>query len=301
MNKDEEFTNQIIPGLNDFLDSYVVNDEELNPEAERYINSQYLATGGMKTIYQVEDQKTGRQLAKAVLNSDATQDIKEYFLREAKLTACLSHPNIVNIHDLGEDENGPWFTMELLKGHSLNLNLKNRPMIERLDIFLKVCDAISYAHSQDIIHLDIKPDNIQIGEFGEVTVCDWGLAKKLAEDESDIKADFFNGHTLHGEIKGTPGFMAPEQIKNDDKTTQTDIFALGALLYFLTEEVLPFKGNDLTDALDKTMKGKVIFAKTPMALQAVISKALSVNPHDRYASVSKLRSEIENYISCFAT
>lgn len=301
MNEKEQFLNEMKPGLLELINSEDEFVEDLLSETERYINSQYLSTGGMKTIYKVEDRKTGRELAKAVLNEGVSQDIKDYFLREAKLTAILSHPNIVSIHDLGEDENGPWFTMELLKGNSLELNLESRPVIERLDIFLKVCDAVSYAHSQNIIHLDIKPENIQIGEFGEVTLCDWGLAKKVAEDDTDFEVHLINGHTLHGEIKGTPGFMAPEQISNEDKTSRTDIFALGSLLYFLTEEKVPFKGKDLEDTLIKTAKGEFTFYKTPMALQAVISKALNVAPDDRYSNVIKLKSEIENYLSGFAT
>ena len=300
MNSNEEYISSLKSGLNDFLNS---GDEVHDPEmgSDRYINSQYLATGGMKTIYEVDDLKTGRKLAKAVLNENAPPHVREFFLSEAILTASLSHPNIVSIHDLGEDENGPWFTMELLKGNSLNLNLKNRSMIERLDIFLKICDAVSYAHSQNIIHLDIKPENILIGEFGEVTLCDWGLAKKLSDAENDYKIDLSIGMTLHGEIKGTPGFMAPEQINCEDKTTKTDIFALGSLLYYLSEGEAPFKGESLKEILTNTNQANLQFKNTPLALQAVIIKAVEPELSERYTSVLKLKSEIENYISGFAT
>lgn len=300
MNSNEEFLQSMKGGIRIFCNDNTPGEpEEL--EEHRYSVLEMFATGGMKDIYIVRDNVTGRLLAKAVIKAEASQEIKDSFLSEAKLTASLAHPNIVSVYDLGEDEDGPWFTMEFLKGKNLREAIEEKTLSERLDILLKVCDALSYAHANDIIHRDIKPDNIQVGDFGEVTLCDWGLAKKVSQKDDDYELDLINNQTLHGVIKGTPGFMAPEQILGEEVTFQTDIFALGGLLYFITENEAPFKEETLEDSLKSTVKGKISFSHTPIALKAVIQKALNVNTKKRYNSVSDMKAEIENYINGFAT
>ncbi|MCM8531607.1 MAG: serine/threonine protein kinase, partial [Lentisphaeraceae bacterium] len=188
-----------------------------------------IARGGMKIVYKAFDSKTNRNiaLAKLQVNKDKTQF--EAFIREARLTAKLEHPNIINVYDVGLDEKeNPYFTMELKSGDNLQDILSKLsagdktyiecyPLEDLLQIFVKVCDAISYAHAQKIIHLDLKPDNVQVGAYGEVVVCDWGICK-IYDKEFDTEefnniefdSDLMNSVTLHGDIKGTPGFMAPE-------------------------------------------------------------------------------------------
>ena len=225
MNKFESYFANMKNGINEFIKA--PKEAEINnylSQNERYENLGSLASGGMKKIVKVKDLNTGKILAKAILNDESSQ-AKELFLRETDIMSELSHPNIVNLHDLGEDDHGPWFTMELLNGRNLADIDETKPLIELLDIYLKVCDAIIYAHSKNIIHLDIKPENIIVGEFGEVCLCDWGVAKIIgSEDTLGYEKYFSNDQTLHGEIKGTPGFMAPEQIMGKEK--------LGKLIFF---------------------------------------------------------------------
>jgi len=224
MDKDIELMYQ----FNDFCEESEKSlDEQEPPERpvcdslsevdDRYSGFTEIARGGMKRIYKVFDSKINRYVAYAKLHPNSPRELHDPFVREARLTALLEHPNIISVHDIGiTDEDTPYFTMELKPGQSLaklvSENMKeerggmNKPedkalsqdkssdfifhtssfrnsVNQLLEMFLKVCDAISYAHSKNVIHLDLKPDNVQIGEFGEVIVCDWGLGKIIGDKD----------------------------------------------------------------------------------------------------------------------
>lgn len=292
---------------------------ELNTLSERYIDPVVIASGGMKMVSRVFDIKTGRHIAMAELRANAPKDLYEPFLREARLTALLEHPNIITVRDVGLLPDGrPFFTMDLKRGHSLSTYLKKRrsSRTQLLEIFVKLCDAISYAHSKTVLHLDLKPQNIQVGEFGEVFICDWGLSKIIDKranedeefDEISFNPDLLNNMTLFGELKGTPGYMAPEQFKDHGiKSYQTDIYALGCLLYTLLTEEPPFRGS-VQDIQEKTRKGQIVSPATAFpskeihsGLDAVVMKAMALKPSDRYESVTTLRDDVVNYLSGFST
>jgi serine/threonine protein kinase len=169
----------------------------------RYCDFKYVDEGGIKIIQSCKDLKTGREVAMARLKNDASDQQKEAFLKEARITATLQHPNIIPLHDLGLKGVHPWFIMKFISGSSLDhvledtKNKKTQNLAElsdRLDVFIKVCDAIAYAHSRGVLHLDLKPDNIQISDYGDVLVCDWGLAKVMASicDEELLECFTFN-------------------------------------------------------------------------------------------------------------
>ncbi|MBT8042939.1 MAG: serine/threonine protein kinase, partial [Pontiella sp.] len=252
----------------------------------------------------------------------------EQFLREARLTANLAHPNIMPVYNMGLDPKGvPFFSMELIPGDSLKTILsklreddeeygRTYPLETLLNIFMKICDAIAYAHSRNVLHLDIKPDNIRVGEFGEVLVCDWGLARVVnaAEPESPddavtLDADVLNDMTLSGTMKGTPGFMAPEQtLAYGEKTFQTDVYALGALLYMLLTFELPVRGASAHEVVQNTREGKVVPPRKrkpdrfiPGSPAAVAMKALALRPEDRYQSAYEMGQEVARYLSGHAT
>ncbi|EDM24654.1 probable serine/threonine-protein kinase pknB, partial [Lentisphaera araneosa HTCC2155] len=182
------------------------------------------------SIKRAFDLSTSRYIAFAERGKPNDKHLYEVFLREARLTALLEHPNIISIHDVGLNDLGqPYFTMDLKEGDSLgeifkNLNTKDEEYLETyslhelLMIFVKICEAISYAHSKNIIHLDLKPDNIQVGHFGEVLVCDWGLGKILNNteivgvEETLLEVDLLNHISSKNKVVGTPGYMSPEQI-----------------------------------------------------------------------------------------
>ena len=174
-----------------------------------------------------------------------------------------------------------------------------------------MCDAISYAHSKNVLHLDIKPENIQVGEFGEVIVCDWGLGKIIGDkdieyDQLLFNPDLLNNVTLTDQVVGTPGYMAPEQIlKDGEKTKQTDIYSLGAMLYTILTGKGPFRG-DVNTVLQKTVRGNLIQPVArevewdiPAGLNAVVMKAMSLKPENRYPSVDELKKEVQDYCWLF--
>ena len=289
---------------------------ELCSLEERYGQAELIAVGGMKRIFKVLDRNGNRHVAMARLHEDASELLFDPFIREARLTALLEHPNIISVHDVGVDKEGkPYFTMDLKVGDGLDVVLRKAladgegPLSDRLDVFLKVCDAITYAHSRDVIHLDLKPANIQVGRYGEVLVCDWGLAKLIGgtdeiDDEVLLNPDLLNGMTLYGQVKGTPGYMAPEQIRGDERDKRTDIYALGALLYAVLTCRPPLAG-DADTMLQAAVSGDIVppterGSGVPEALSAVVMKAMALKPADRYASVSDLITDVRAFLGGFS-
>ena len=322
----EDFFEDNLGGLFDeaFDNKSTELTDSLNENREVYSDFSLYSEGGLKKIELCHNSQTNRKVAMATLKDHQDPHKVEVFLREAKLNAALQHPNIVPVYNIGINEKGPWFTMKFIAGKSLQEildDLKSEVASEyadlntRLDIFLKVCDAIAYAHSQGVIHLDIKPDNIRISKYGDVVVCDWGLAdveatccdEHLLEYCSVLNHDVQN-HTLFGTVKGSPGYMAPEQtaLLKMRKGFHTDCFSLGCLLYSLLTLERPFKGVSLDEILEKTArcnfpKPSKIKADIPYSLEAVCLKAMSLKPEDRYDDVESMQKEILAYRNGFAT
>ncbi len=303
---------------------------------QKYHFRKSIGHGGMKVVMQVKDCDTTRDIAMALLPDAASRPMQDIlrFVEEARITASLEHPNIVPVHDIGIDAAGaPYFTMKLLKGETLaavlkKLEAKNPEYLEKytldklLRVFLKICNAIAFAHSKGVLHLDLKPENVQLGDFGEVIVMDWGLARVVSEEKfaggdqelTETRKDALKvaeGETLDGVRKGTPGYMAPEQAagRNSEKDFQTDIYALGAILYSMATYLNPLPaGKELKDMLIDTVHGNIIPPKEraperiiPTALEAVIMKAMSRKPEDRYQNVRDLRNEVVSFLNGYAT
>ena len=199
--------------------------------------------------------------------------------------------------------------MELIEGRSLQEffdNLKSSgeewPLFQRLELFNKLCDAVAFAHSKNVLHLDIKPDNIRMGTYGEIILCDWGLSHTLDTGKTDVEIDLTNNQTLHGYLKGTPGYMAPEQI-DGVKSKSVDIFALGGILFSLLTLEAPFSGKNLDEVLENTRERELNcpqkHAAIPKRLFPVIHKALA--EEGRYTSVDQLQAEVQKFREGFAT
>ena len=316
-----------------------------NPEV-RYTANRKLNEGGMKSIWEVDDHRTARKVAMALIQESkiaSAEDI-DSFLYEARLTANLQHPNIIPIYDIALDENGnPYFTMKALKGETLSEIIKqlrdgnkaysHYTRTRLLGIFLKVCNAIDYAHTKGVIHLDLKPSNVIIGDFGEVQVLDWGLSTLITHlDEcagetvswhSLDEVSLEDGQTLtryletsaqrrrHGNVVGgTPGYMSPEQAQGvpADIDFQTDVYMLGALLYEILTYHCPITGETIKEVLQKTVRGQIKppakrspERRIPAPLAAIAMKAMSTDPSDRYPNVSTLIRDIHQYQDGFAT
>lgn len=301
------------------------------PGKYRFIRS--IGFGGMKTVTKVHDRDTGRNIAMASIPDAAERNPQDLlrFIHEAFITARLEHPNIVPVHDIGIDSSGaPYFTMKLLRGYTLARLLKRlrngEPQITAkynegrlLFIFMRICNAVGFAHSQQIIHLDLKPENIHVGEFGEVSVIDWGLAKYLGKPATDdpqgkVKknnSDIEQVETSSGIARGTPGYMSPEQAAglNERKDVRSDIYSLGAILYKMLTLQQPFSGSKVDEILRNTIAGKITPPNQlsdlphliPVALEAIILKAMHRNPDKRYQDINELREDLFAYIGGHAT
>ena len=293
--------------------------DSLRTITNNYTDFIEIGRGGMKCIYKVHDAKLNRHVALAKLLPNIPRSLYDSFIREARLTALLEHPNIISVHDSGlNDDSTPFFTMELKVGEHLGQVIRKAASDEYcgkvslnslLNDYVKICDAVSYAHSKNVLHLDLKPENIQLGKFGEVIVCDWGLGKVIGSDDNIefdkvlFNPDMLNNITLGGELKGTPGYMAPEQITGEgEKTKQTDIYALGSLLYTLLTSKPPFRG-EVNTVLERTVKGVIVEPiercfkwSVPEGLNAVVMKAMALRPKDRYESVEDLANDVQSYL-----
>ena len=298
---------------------------DLSEKSDRYTENEKISEGGVKKIIRVIDHKADRPVAKAVLLKESGKEGIEEFLREARLTSSLQHPNIIPIYDMGLEEDGsPYFTMEHLTGDTLGYIIKKLATGDEgykrqysrsalLDIFSRICDAVAYAHSRNIIHLDLKPENIHINSFGQVHVCDWGLGKILKSDEepergmdedlSQLDPNIINTMTLNGEIKGTPGFMAPEQtVSGQVKDQRTDVYSLGALLYSMLSYKVPIQGKSVEEIIKKTTAGDILPLNIDSeSLKAITLKALQKDPENRYTSVEEFTADLDKYRHGFAT
>ncbi len=283
----------------------------LTPQpAQKYGESRPLGAGAEKDIVQVRDGDTLRDVALARPREGRS---RLAFIREARLLARLEHPHIVPVHDLGLTPDGrPYFTMKLLAGETLEAVLGRLrqndaatraayPLSVRLDIFVRVCEAVAFAHSRGIIHRDIKPANVQVGDYGDVRLMDWGLAKSMG-DPADLPE-----HA--GAIQGTPGYMSPEQAAgNGAADMRTDTYALGALLYALLSGYPPITGDSATEVLCKTIAGEIVPLRQrmpernlPHALEAIVGKALATRPKDRYPTADALLADLQAFINGYAT
>jgi len=264
-----------------------------NPDSSvPFVFGKQIAKGGMGAILEGEDCKLGRTIAvKVMLDPHASSDQARRFVQEAAVLGRLEHPNIVPIHDLGRDSEGAlYYTMKLVKGRTLqqiidDLRKEKKEVLEHytldrlLTIFRKVCDALAFAHASNIIHRDLKPENVMVGEFGEVLVMDWGIAKVLNELGVEGSADTLvrsvpdpnSGQecprsstasftaTLDGAVMGTPNYMSPEQAmgKVNELDECSDIFSLGGILYAILTLRPPVEGKDVWEVLEKVQMANI--------------------------------------------
>lgn len=276
-----------------------------------------IGRGGMGLILRVFDRSVKREVAMKVMLAGAESNSTLRFIEEGRITGNLEHPNIVPIHDVGVDASGRnYFTMKLVKGRSLaeiledcasNIDPKRvTKQTELLRIFLNVCHAMSFAHSKSIIHRDLKPANVMVGDFGEVLVMDWGLAKDLNAVRPNDPTDIFGaGWTMEGMALGTPAYMPPEQAKGDLSHIdhRSDIYSLGAMLYEILTLKPPVEGADVVSVMGNVVEGQIKAPelrapnrKIPKELSAVAMKALALNPPDRYQNVEQLISDIQLFL-----
>ena len=266
----------------------------------KYKIGDVLAKGGMGVILDAKDLNCRRKVAMKVLSEEHRNSADQMlrFIVEAQICAQLEHPSIVPVYELSVDASGSvFYTMKLVRGVTLvdiliEIKKNNKeyieeyPLIRLLNIFLRVCDAIAFAHSKNVVHRDLKPENVMIGDYGEVLVMDWGLAKILdpeaqkkgkgaegSDDDSNDSTEFDDSidslltdgkfsdsmKTMYGQVMGTPGFMPPEQAlgKVEDIDIRSDVYALGGILYNILALQPSVTGLSIKQLIRKIVKGDI--------------------------------------------
>jgi formylglycine-generating enzyme required for sulfatase activity len=314
-----------------------------SPTQTRYEIRGRVGEGGMGVVLEVWDADLRRRLAMKVMNEPAGRKagaarnrdrVLGRFLEEAQITGQLDHPGIVPVHELGVDaSNRPYFTMKLVRGDDLRSVLQkvrtgadgwNRT--RALGVLLRVCEAMAFAHSRNVIHRDLKPANIMVGRFGETYVMDWGLARVLGDGDSPAAPEAAAMSRLwsdrrslaagapdsplvtkEGDIMGTPAYMSPEQASGQVARvgTASDVYAIGAILYELLAGTAPYVergvGVSPEEIRSRVVAGpprpiEDIDRKLPPELTAICARAMARDPARRYGDMEQLADDLRNYL-----
>ncbi len=265
-------------------------------DAPDYELLKVIGEGGMGVVYAARQSAIARTVALKMLRGSGAQtaEQREKFISEAVITGELDHPNIVPIYDLGANDSGALFySMKRVRGTPWNDVLEKKSLAENLTILLAAADAVAFAHANGVLHRDLKPENIMLGDFGEVLVMDWGLAR--------ISDEFPNADsvTQSDVMGGTPAYMAPEMATGpiDLVSEASDIYLLGAILYEIVAGQPPHTGKNVMACLFAASKNKIVTTEQSGELMDVALTAMATKPADRYETVQGLQEAIRRYQS----
>lgn len=275
-----------------------------------YVTGSLLGSGGQGIVHSGSDPALGRAVAIKSLRKELQQNAqsREEFIREARLTAMLDHPAILPVYNLcGTGDGDLHLAMKVLHGISFKDylaktseryaagNIKNfdedNALINRLNIFIKVCEAMAYVHSKNIIHCDLKPENIMLGQYGEVYIIDWGIAREYGDTAA-----------VPQKVMGTPRYIAPENLLHQPCDHRSDIYSLGVILFELVTLNQAFSGDSAADVIAKVKTGKFNALRHRFShrihpdLAAVISKATAHDVNSRYATTEALTADLRRYL-----
>jgi serine/threonine protein kinase len=275
--------------------------DEPDLSGTRYRMVRPLGRGGMGAVYLVEDVELQREVALKVLAPAAEGALAERLRREARVLARLEHPSIVPVHDVGTLPDGrAYYAMKYVRGERLDAWLAaGRPRAEALRLFQRIAEAVSFAHAQGVVHRDLKPQNVMVGPFGEALVLDWGLAKEVGPAPSPAPASPLE--TGAGMVLGTPAFMAPEQARGEPTGEPTDVYALGAMLYFALTGRPPHPGATPAEALRSALQADPPeLANVPRPLASILRRAMARETSARYARAGDLAADVAAYLDGLA-
>ncbi len=251
--------------------------------------------GGMSYVYRARDTVLGRGVALKMLSDAAAADSesKTRFFLEARTASSLRHENVVAVYDFGEDEGRPFMVMQFLEGESLREAIRRNGLgdfTSRMKIALQVARAVEYIHANKIIHLDVKPENIHIDEAGKVTLMDFGIAKS-----GDVQL------TRAGFTLGTPCYMAPEQVRGQPVTRQSDVYSFGMLLFELLTGAKPITGGTVEEIFQKVLDEPPNLAPIqeldyPDTVKNLIERCLAKQPEQRPQGLTAVCDEMEHIL-----
>jgi len=285
-------------------------------EGQRYVVEREIARGGMGRILLAQDRNLRRLIAMKVM-LDPERGAASRFLAEAQATAQLEHPNICPVYDVGIDPAGrAFFTMKLVRGRTLKeiMSAGDLSLTRLIQILQQVAMGVDFAHSRGVVHRDLKPSNVMIGDYGEVLVMDWGLAKISSGDSrgdggasdaiSTARSDQ-GAVTFDGAVQGSVAYMAPEQARGAAKMIdeRTDVFGLGAILYHILCGSPPYPEDNPPLALERARRAEIVPPRAsaphrdiPSALEQVCLKALSARKEERHQNAREFHDELQRYI-----
>ncbi len=300
-----------------------------NPVAERLVDEEKLAAGGMGTVSVVSDRALGRRMAKKSIVPLLREDARmlRMFLREARTTGQLDHPNIVPVYDLGDRNGELYFTMKLVQGRTLKDVIRALPegalhpleLFNFLDAIVKVCDALAFAHSRGIVHCDVKSANVMVGDFGQVYLMDWGIARPLhaatrgsspdlaavARKASKSQPDGEPITDATGDaVLGTAAYMSPEQAQGKRflLDARADVFSTGAILYELLTRQPPYRGESREETLELAREARyhkpseLVGEHVAPELERIVLKAMARHRSDRYADTGELKEDLVRFM-----
>jgi eukaryotic-like serine/threonine-protein kinase len=288
-----------------------------------------IGKGGMGEVFLAYDITCGRRIALKRIRSDLMEHLQMHnrFLKEARITSQLTHPSIIPIYTIQEENQQAYYTMPYVEGQTLKQILRSARLLEKggqksdhtsgsipalVRSYLSISQAIAYAHSKGVLHRDIKPENVIVGHYGEVLILDWGLAKIMQSPKSKYDEEGplqeHPKHSLHhitnvGKVVGTVAYMAPERAMGKPASIQSDIYSLGVILYQILTLFLPFKRGTLKAFRENMHKEKLYdpseiapYRDVPKVLSRIVLKCLTTDLTQRYSTVNELIHDIESYI-----